>query len=518
MRERLPVLPKLEHFGGHAVVLVIRVRVVHERQVLCAGTVPVGISHRGLHVEQPGPPAIGPRETLIPSRARQQGTGEHDDLPVLLPRSGLNGEKMGVVRHEQPGGALHGRRPIGLGVVQLGDRLEDHAVAELGIDPVRTEGSRIPAHRIDAELSGLRIDGLVRPYGLVLILTRHDQYGVVRQLENRRIPPGILHVRVVRGLSRRRPHIPLEGEAILHRHGFRCPIGDGVAPWHEVERILLRGVRRVVEEGFIERSKQRLEVRIARRSGRPACPVAALGPRGPLFGLRIEDVDPVETVAAVHVVAAGGDEPPVGERGTSVAIQVAPEPLRVASVLERVLVQKGVPVGQRRDVVLPAVLERIRMAEVPQLRVLDPPIVGNPPRNAAAVADDAEAAVHPPGVRLPDCALEVAAWIVERSVYGNGVPGRVGIRELRRCSHAERQRGRRIRSRPVDQLIQNVWVDHIVSPEFRMSEREEYLRRRRSLLPEQPPVHRRRMRENQGAQQPAGRLGVVCRIAVWVRY
>jgi hypothetical protein len=55
VRERRTIDAELEHFRGHAVVLMIRVRVVDERQVVCARAVAVGISHGPLHVEQPRP-------------------------------------------------------------------------------------------------------------------------------------------------------------------------------------------------------------------------------------------------------------------------------------------------------------------------------------------------------------------------------------------------------------------------------------------------------------------------------
>src|SRR5712691_4254569 len=51
-----------------------------------------------------------------------------------------------------------------------------------------------------------------------------------------------------------------------------------------------------------------------------------------------------------------------------------------------------------------------------------------------------------------------------------------------------------------------------------MPEPEQDLRVRRSLLPDQSPVHDRLMREDQRAEQAAGLLGVVSRIAVGVQY
>ena len=112
----------------------------------------------------------------------------------------------------------------------------------------------------------------------------------------------------------------------------------------------------------------------------------------------------------------------------------------------------------------------------------------------------------------------MAARIVERSEYGHGVPGLVGICEHRWFRHAERQQVRRVPFLPVDQEVQNVWIDHIVCAHFRMSVREEELRRPCAPLPDQAPVHGRRMREDQRAQQPASRLRVVVRMAVRVRY
>ena len=396
MRERLTTAPEREHFGGHAIVLMVGVRMADEAHVPCPGAVAVAISHRGLHVEQPGAAEIGPVVTLVPSHAREKDSRVHGDLPVVPARSGLNGEHMRVVRQLDPGGALHGRRPIGPGVVQLGDGLEDHAVGERAVDPVVTGVVGLPGYGIDVELAGLRIDRLVRSHGLVLILTRHDQHGVVRQLEDPRIPPGIPHIGAVPGLRRRGPLVPDEGEAVLHGHGLPVPTGDGVASRDEVQGLLV-GRGRVVEVGLIERRKQGREVPIARRSGRPARPMATLGSRGPPFGLRIEDVDPVETIAAVHVVAADAEQLPVGQRSTAVAIQVGVHAFRVARILERPPVQERVRVGQPRDVVLPAVLERIGMAEVPQLHVLDPAIVPNPSGYGSRVAV-LEAAVQRPVV------------------------------------------------------------------------------------------------------------------------
>src|SRR5436309_1951928 len=171
--------------------------------------------------------------------------------------------------------------------------------------------------------------------------------------------------------------------------------------------------------------------RIVVRCGGLGRAVARGGSWRQRLGFGLEDVDLVLAVVAVHVVAADKHHSSVGEFRLARAVDVVAKPLGEAGILERGLVEVRPRLGHFGDVVLSLTGECERVGQIPHLNVFDAAVEVNPSRDAAAMADDAEAPVHAPGVGLSDRSLEIASRIPERPFVAarEGIPWRISDAE-----------------------------------------------------------------------------------------
>src|SRR3989475_2069841 len=165
-------------------------------------------------------------------------------------------------------------------------------------------------------------------HGVVLIEPADHEHRVVRQRDGRRIPACVLLVGGVGGL----------GALLISR----------------IAVVIERSVRVTGEQLPAER----IPVPIRSR--------ARLGSLDPSLDLRVEDVDLVQPVVALHVVTAEDVDAPVGQGHPRVAVHVVEHALRIAVLRERGPVHGEVGLVEQGRMELPAVLERVGVADVEQ--------------------------------------------------------------------------------------------------------------------------------------------------------
>ena len=93
---------------------------------------------------------------------------------------------------------------------------------------------------------------------------------------------------------------------------------------------------------------------------------ARLGSLDPSLDLRVEDVDLVQPVVALHVVTAEDVDAPVRQGHPRVAVHVVEHALRIAVLRERCPVHGEVGLVEQGCMELAAVLERVGVADVEQ--------------------------------------------------------------------------------------------------------------------------------------------------------
>ncbi len=337
---------------------------------------------------------------------------ERADLPVALAGSRLDDLELRVER-ERHARVLERDVAIRLRVVDL----RDHDV-----DPCGGEGG-VALTLVQAALGGPIGVGRDR---VVLVESAEDENRVVRKRNRGRIPAGVLLVGRLRRLR-----------ALL---------------------IALVAVRVVLSVGV--RGKQLLAERIAI----PVRARARLAARDPGLGLRVEDVDLVQAVVALHVVAAEDVDAAVGKRDPSVAVRVVEHPLRVAVLGERRAVQREVRFVEKRRVELARVLERVGVVDVEQQLPLHRAVRHDARRDAlgqslpqqvAAVSEPLEGVVR----------LAVLAEAEERIEPVEDVPERGVELKSRRDERSE-----------IDRHVGQRGVGHVVGRVLRESAVEEDLR------------------------------------------
>ena len=274
------------------------------------GDVPVGILHRPDHVQaprrslgegrraaadaEPGA-ALLPLALRVPIRRRSRRVLTLDravvdlavegaDLPVVLSGPGLDDLHLRIERERHPR-VLERDVPIGLRVVDLRH------------------------HDVDAARGERRV-------ALALIRRALRRRGRDRARPCR---PGRIRRGPAPGRSAAPPPTDTSGRT-PGRRGRRaaCSAGSADRSCHRTGR---SGCRRTAA--------------CPNGSLRPVRPVARLRPLDPGFGVRVEDVDLVQPVVALHVVAAEDVDAPVGQRHARVAVGVVEHALRIAVLLRR---------------------------------------------------------------------------------------------------------------------------------------------------------------------------------------
>ena len=185
-------------------------------------------------------------------------------------------------------------------------------------------------------------------HGAVLIEAAEDEHPPVGQRRRRRIPARVLLVGRIRGLR-----------ALLVA---RIAAGIERRVWRAREQFAAERIARPVRSG------------------------ARLAAARPQLGLRIEDVDLVQPVVALHVVTAEHVDASIGQRHAGVAVGVVEIPLRVAVLGKRGAIQREVVFVEQRGMEFPGVLERIGMERIEQQLPLHRPVRDDPRRHALAQA------------------------------------------------------------------------------------------------------------------------------------
>src|SRR5215467_10944086 len=144
--------------------------------------------------------------------------------------------------------------------------------------------------------------------------------------DRRRIPAGVL---LVRGFQ-----------------GLRALLFPGIA---------------VVIEGSVRVAGEELQ---SKRVSGPIRSRAGLQAPHPSFRLRVEDVDLVQPIVALHVVAAKDIDPSVRQRHARIAVRVVEHTFRISVFRERRPVHGEIGFVQQGRVELATVLERVRVGDV----------------------------------------------------------------------------------------------------------------------------------------------------------
>ena len=290
--------------------------------VLC-GNVPVGVLQRAENIQAPGRP-LGKARIASPD-AELGATGdelvaiihlavERAHLPVVPPRARLDDLELRVER-EGHARVLQRDVSVGLRVVHFRDDL---------VHPAGGEG-RV---RLGHVPSALGNPVGIGSHGVVLVEATDHEHRVVRQRDGRRIPACVLLVGGVRGLG-----------ALL------------------ISRIAVV-IERCVRVAGEQLPAERIPVPVRSR--------ARLGSLDPSFDLRVEDVDLVQPVVALHVVTAEDVDAAVGQGHPGVAVHVVEHAFRVAILLEGRPVHGEVGLVEQGCMELAAVLERVGVADVEQ--------------------------------------------------------------------------------------------------------------------------------------------------------
>ncbi len=280
--------------------------------------VPVRILHRAEHVQAPGRALLeiwraAAHAELRATRDRFRAVlflaVERAHLPIVPSRTRLDDFELRIEREGHPR-VLEGDVSIGLRVVHFGHDL---------VDPGGREGGIVLDH-----VSPVGIG----PDGVVLVEAADDEHSVVWQRSRRRVPARVLLVGWVRRL----------GTLLVARIAV------------VVERRIRVAREQSAAEGVV----------------RPVPAGARLAALHPRFALRVEDVDLVQPVVALHVMAAEHVHPPIGQRHARIAVGVIEHAALVADLLERRPVHGEVCLVEQRRVQLAAVLERVGVAKVEQ--------------------------------------------------------------------------------------------------------------------------------------------------------
>ncbi len=347
------------------------------------------------------------------------------DLPIFPARARLDDLELRIEREGHPR-ILQRHVSIGPRIVDLGDDLVDAARGESGV-------------RLAHVLTALRDPVGIGWYGVVLVEAAHDQHGVVGQRDGRGIPAGVLLVRRFGRL----------GALLVSRIAVLVELGVGVAREElPPERVLA-----------------------------PIGASARLRPLDPGFGLRIEDVDLVQAVVALHVVAAEDVDASVGQGRARIAVHVVEHALRIAILRERRAVHGEVGLVEQARVELARGLERVGMTDVEEQL----------PFHGAVRLDARRDALAQPLPHQVAAIREPLEGIVGRSVRAEAqerieamedVPeGRVELHAgSRECTASNGE-------------VDDLRIGHVVGDVFREPGVEQYLGRGRLLLPHQTHMH-----------------------------